>query len=394
MDEDFAFFCLVTCVILFVGISKIITKIIEAIDKKKSLIEKEENNAIAKYQALIKETNVQKAELDKKLKAADNYSKNAIARVEEYISKKSEMYPHLAAIRADMLTQHYERSAQILEIKKRPALVEAKRIRELRRETMAVIAEKKVLEYQLEYIRTLFPNVDDIFDPAFEAADTMELETVETTDRTRLYLSNQEFNSLSLSERNQLALDRYLQRNKTKWQIGRDYELYIGYLCESNGYKVQYTGTLQKLEDMGRDLIVSDPSHTYIIQCKNWAQEKEIHEKHIFQLFGSIVQYGIEHPKLSLKAVFVTTTSLSEMAQKVANQLDIEVRYIKMGEFPRIKCNLGKDTYGTPTKIYHLPFDQQYDRVIIDKSKGECYAFTVAEAEEKGFRRAWKHFEK
>ncbi|MBO5967816.1 MAG: restriction endonuclease [Clostridia bacterium] len=358
------------------------------------MIEKEENNAIAKYQALIKETNVQKAELDKKLKAADNYSKNAIARVEEYISKKSEMYPHLAAIRADMLTQHYERSAQILEIKKRPALVEAKRIRELRRETMAVIAEKKVLEYQLEYIRTLFPNVDDIFDPAFEAADTMELETVETTDRTRLYLSNQEFNSLSLSERNQLALDRYLQRNKTKWQIGRDYELYIGYLCESNGYKVQYTGTLQKLEDMGRDLIVSDPSHTYIIQCKNWAQEKEIHEKHIFQLFGSIVQYGIEHPKLSLKAVFVTTTSLSEMAQKVANQLDIEVRYIKMGEFPRIKCNLGKDTYGTPTKIYHLPFDQQYDRVIIDKSKGECYAFTVAEAEEKGFRRAWKHFEK
>ena len=295
---------------------------------------------------------------------------------------------------ADLLTLHYEKSAKFLEQKQRPAYAEAERIRDLQWKTKEIIQQKKIVEYQLEYIRTLFPNVDDIFDSAFEAADTMEIETVETTDRTRLYLSNQEFNNLSLSERNQLALDRYLQRNKTKWQIGRDYELYIGYLCESNGYKVQYTGTLQKLEDMGRDLIVSDPSHTYIIQCKNWAQEKEIHEKHIFQLFGSMIQYGIEHPKLSLKAVFVTTTSLSEMAQKVAKQLDIEVRYIKMGEFPRIKCNLGKDTYGTPTKIYHLPFDQQYDRVIIDKSRGECYAFTVAEAEEKGFRRAWKHFER
>lgn len=35
--------------------------------------------------------------------------------------------------------------------------------------------------------------------------------------------------------------------------------------------------------------------------------------------------------------------------------------------------------------------DQQYDRTIITKSKGEFYAFTVKEAEDAGFRRAFKH---
>ena len=41
--------------------------------------------------------------------------------------------------------------------------------------------------------------------------------------------------------------------------------------------------------------------------------------------------------------------------------------------------------------IYHLPFDQQLDTTRIDISKGECYAYTVKEAVEKGFRRAYKH---
>ena len=58
-----------------------------------------------------------------------------------------------------------------------------------------------------------------------------------------------------------------------------------------------------------------------------------------------------------------------------------------MGEFPRIKCNIGKDVNGISTKIYHLPFDQQYDKTQI-VHKGECYATTVEEAEKLGFRRA------
>jgi hypothetical protein len=41
-------------------------------------------------------------------------------------------------------------------------------------------------------------------------------------------------------------------------------------------------------------------------------------------------------------------------------------------------------------RIYHLPFDQQYDTTLIEPTRGERYVATVAEAEELGFRRAWR----
>jgi hypothetical protein len=53
-----------------------------------------------------------------------------------------------------------------------------------------------------------------------------------------------------------------------------------------------------------------------------------------------------------------------------------------------IKCNINQSS---KEKIYHLPFDQQYDRTKIIPSSGEFYAATVAEAEKKGFRRAFRH---
>ncbi|MBQ1434854.1 MAG: hypothetical protein IIZ19_03045, partial [Clostridia bacterium] len=67
------------------------------------------------------------------------------------------------------------------------------------------------------------------------------------------------------------------------------------------------------------------------------------------------------------------------------------IESLELGEYPCIKCNIGRDEYGYETKIYHLPFDQQYDATKITK-RGEFYAMTVAEAESKGFRRAFKWF--
>ena len=50
-----------------------------------------------------------------------------------------------------------------------------------------------------------------------------------------------------------------------------------------------------------------------------------------------------------------------------------------------IKCKNSKDE-----KIYHLPFDQQYDRVQIHTFQGDCYVSTAKEAERLGFRHAYK----
>ena len=63
------------------------------------------------------------------------------------------------------------------------------------------------------------------------------------------------------------------------------------------------------------------------------------------------------------------------MAKKMAKYLGIKFKEnIEVDDYPCIKCNIGRDMYGE-TKIYHLPFDQQYDSTKISK-KGEFYAMT------------------
>ena len=246
--------------------------------------------------------------------------------------------------------------------------------------------ERNSLKQKFEYLRAINPKIDAIFDDeTISSKFFFFFEPEDNTDRAIQYLNDEEYKNLSPTVRNQRALDNYIKGKKTKWQIGRDYELYIGYLCAQNGYTVHHTGIQLRFEDMGIDLIVFDKKsvNTYLIQCKNWAHESTIHEKHLFQLYGSSVLYKVYNRMFedNIKPVFVTTTKLSKKAQDVADDLDIEVRYIKMGEFPRIKCNINKQG----KKIYHLPFDQQYDRVQSQK-----YVSTVAEAEKEGFKRAFK----
>ena len=315
--------------------------------------------------------------------------KTMFSEADKIISLKFNSYAYLAGLVSDFHTLHYDSVAYLLEHKERPARVEAMRIRELKEETRQILQEKKELEYKLAYIQTMFPNIDDIFDSGFNEEKEVRIESEENTDRVSLLLSYDEYQKLSVSERNQLALDRYVERQKSNWQIGRDYEMYIGFQYEKRGFDVQYTGIIKNFEDMGRDLIVTSGEKVYIIQCKRWSKEKTIHEKHIFQLFGTVMLYNLDHFKHPAKGVFVSTTKLSAKAQAIADQLDIQVVYQEQGDFPRIKCNINQRT---GEKIYHLPFDQQYDSAVIESEKGEMYAFTVKEAESKGFRRAMKHF--
>lgn len=98
-------------------------------------------------------------------------------------------------------------------------------------------------------------------------------------------------------------------------------------------------------------------------------------------------QDGLFHG--AIKAVFVTSTSLSPVAKRAAEWLGIEVREnIRLDKsYPMIKCNINQST---KEKIFHLPFDQQYDRTKIIPELGECYVQAVADAEQMGFRRAFR----
>ena len=77
-----------------------------------------------------------------------------------------------------------------------------------------------------------------------------------------------------------------------------------------------------------------------------------------------------------------------DVAAVTVQALDIQVEEgVPLADYPRIKCNIARRT---GERIYHLPFDQQYDSTVIEPARGECFIATTAEAEALGFRRAWR----
>ncbi|MFA7244549.1 MAG: restriction endonuclease [Patescibacteria group bacterium] len=274
--------------------------------------------------------------------------------------------------------------------KRNPAYRAAEVVKEEGRRRRTAEAENRQTQAIIEYYESIAPFLLDFKDEIIEDEDIalQEFTDKEKADPVSNFLTKEEYRKLSSAERNQMALDRYWKRPKSKWAIGRMYERYIGYLYEKEGYSVNYHGIFQGLDDLGRDLICHKGKECLIVQCKNWSHFKTIHEKHIFQLFGTFFQYRDANPDKKPKAVFYTSTSLSDLARRFANELDIDlVENCKMDiGYPCIKCNIGKNK----EKIYHLPFDQQYDTTTIEVNKGELYCSTIAQAEKAGFRRAYR----
>jgi len=140
-----------------------------------------------------------------------------------------------------------------------------------------------------------------------------------------------------------------------------------------------------------------------IIQCKRWAQEKIIHEKHIYYLFGTTVEYFLENfgneedlqlalfpglvRKRNVIPKLVTTIDVSDKANQVAKVLGVVIEKVPSESYPSVKCNVARRT---GEKIFHLPFDQQYDTALIEEERLECYVGTIAEAEALGFRHAYR----
>lgn len=262
---------------------------------------------------------------------------------------------------------------------------EAKRRREaefIARKTQSII----------EYYESIAPFLLDYKEQEIDEDEVSlkEFSEEEKDDPVSNFLTKEEYRKLSSIERNQMALDRYWKRpNKPKWLLGKMYERYVGYLYEKEGYIVDYTGIFMGKGDLGRDLICKKGNEIIVIQCKNWSQFKTIFEKNIFQFFGTVFQYRDQNKGKQIKAFFYTTTKLSELASRFAMELSINLKeeFKMTTNYPCIKCNIS-DVDGS--RIYHLPFDQQYDNTKIEYLKGEFYCATVEEAEKAGFRRAYR----
>jgi hypothetical protein len=287
-----------------------------------------------------------------------------------------------------------DRRDEYLRTKSHPARKAAEIVKDVKQEKRALAERLRFLEYQLRAYEEYFPQLEEYRELILDervplAAGVDNLDELESADPSQLFLSGEEWTRLSASERNQLALDRYLSRTKSNWEIGRYYERYLGHLRETTGWAVTYHGALHGFEDLGRDLICTKDGGVEIVQAKCWSRSKVIHEKHLFQLFGTTIHYRLASPRLRVTPVLATTTALSAVAAEVARTLGIRIDSVQLppAHYPMIKCNVNP---GTKEKIYHLPFDQQYDRTQVSNA-GESYAATVKEAEHRGFRRAFRY---
>ena len=285
--------------------------------------------------------------------------------------------------------QHDKRLDYWLKTKSNPAYTAAEIIRTETRKRRDAELEARRTKLLLDYYFSISPDAQEELEADKEqASSSREAPPIDNTeDIAGRYLSREEYDKLSSAQRNQLALDRFWSWNKSKRMIGRLYEQYIGWLYEHNGWLVEYFGISEGFSDLGRDLICHKDNTTLIIQCKNWSKSKRIYEKHIFQLFGTTYEYMKNNPFEEVRAVFFTSTQLSEFAHMFAKEFRIELHEgFELKRFPIIKCNIGREG----ERIYHLPFDQQYYTTKIKPADGDFYCSTTAEAEAKGFRRAYR----
>ena len=309
-------------------------------------------------------------------------------------AKKSRKW--FAALKSELESFIDEYKARFLEVKKHASMKGAERIREVKKEKSELIKKLKYAEYQLKTYEEYFPIIEDIKDYLLEEDFTFISgdadENISQIDPVQRYLTPEEYKKLPTDIKNQTALNNYLNKKHSKIEIGRFYERFLGYLYESDGWDVKYFGIIEGFEDLGRDLVCTKKNKIEIVQAKNWSKFRTIREKHLYQLYATTIHYRIQNEikkNMEIKPVFCSTIDLSDMAKKVAKELNIDTRKIELKKnYPMIKCNINPTT---KEKIYHLPFDQQYDKTIIIKNSGEFYAKDVKEAVSKGFRRAFRY---
>ncbi len=308
--------------------------------------------------------------------------------VNKLLKDSEQSHPWLAKEIADIQYLVDLKVADELKSKSHPALKAAEEVKKIAAEKRALMQQNKALSYQLQFLSDMYPWLDAYKEVAVQDAVDFN-STDEEYDKVNKWLSPKEYKELPTAKRNQLALDRWKKRKKTEWEAGRDYERYIGWRYESQGFKVDFVGALRGKEDRGIDLVASKGKTIEIVQCKRYSaiKEKWVRENTVAQIYGVTALYNMENPGKNATPVIYTSSALSDEAKHFAEYLSIRVNEnVPLEDYPIIKCNVNKKG----EKIYHLPFDQQYDKVRIDGKNGSHYEKTVDKAEQAGFRRAKK----
>ena len=165
-------------------------------------------------------------------------------------------FPWLAKAYEELFSLQEKKLVDYLKNKKHPAIKSSEIISEQTRLKREAIRDKKIAQYLVDYYENIAPFLVDLkeeVDIATEEERALleEYSEEELQDYTTHYLTKEEYRKLPSVEKNQMALDRFWKRPKSKWLIGRLYERYIGYLYEEEGYDVEYVGIFKGFEDLG-----------------------------------------------------------------------------------------------------------------------------------------------
>ena len=177
-------------------------------------------------------------------------------------------------------------------------------------------------------------------------------------------------------------------RTENKWKYGRDYERYVGYLFEREGFSVIYNGATKGSSDGGIDLFCFKDGIVYPIQCKRWKKKVDAEEIDKFVRAVSIFNrnrssYPIPLCYSTVIPIFYTTSDYTDYARWKAHDVNVICRvqsFNNIREYPAVKC-----TALNGRKVYYLPFDRDFDSIHVGVYRGGCYKFSVLEAEQAGF---------
>lgn len=347
---------------------------------------------LAKREAQSLET-AKKAEQDRKQQ--EIFNREVLSRIRE----ESALLPYVVEWMDKIQKVWDARNSAYLLKKKNPAPKAHEAVKEANAEARNWKRRAQILSNQLALYEAQIPwlpeTVEYTVQETLEGLQFLESEELERNagqEPERTYIPPVEWKRLNKKQRSQIALDRYFEkRHKSPWLAGIAYERFIGHLYEKQGFFVTYHGARYGKEDMGIDLICKKDEKYVLIQCKRLSEVRgtPVRENTVAQIYGAALFYAYKNniPAGNVIPKIVTSYKLSDTAKHFAQALNVEIQeYIPLSRYPSIKCNIGSEG----ERIYHLPFDQQYDITQIDLNKGERWAETIEEAENLGFRRAMR----
>jgi gas vesicle protein len=235
------------------------TNLIEQAKAVISNIIAERDNALEKAKSI--EDRLNKAEIkNSQLVTKGQEYENALGELKQTNIKLHEIYTEcIENIKKDtaLLPSIVEWASKIQEAidaeitnalvqKDRPALKTAEEVKESRAiarnwKRTADILRNRVALYEAEapwLVEFTDYTVEEIVEGLRQEAGIQQA-LIAGSDPGRLFISTSEWASLSEAQRNQLALDRYWEfRQRNAWLAGIQYERFVGYSYEKNGFDV------------------------------------------------------------------------------------------------------------------------------------------------------------